>query len=39
MAQQLKSDAELSGAIIVLSTACSLATYTAALYLLAALNL
>jgi len=39
MAEQLKADAELSGAIIVLSTACSLATYTAALYLLAALNL
>lgn len=34
MAQQLKSDAELSGAIIMLSTLCSLATYTFALYLL-----
>jgi predicted permease len=34
MAQQLKSDAELSGAIIMLSTLFSLATYTVALYLL-----
>ncbi len=34
MAQQLKSDAELSGAIIMLSTLCSLFTYTVALYLL-----
>jgi predicted permease len=34
MAQQLKSDAELSGTIIMLSTLCSLATYTFALYLL-----
>jgi predicted permease len=34
MAQQLKGDAELSGAIIMLSTLCSLATYTLALYLL-----
>ncbi len=34
MAQQLKSDAELSGAIIMLSTLFSLATYTFALYLL-----
>ena len=34
MAQQLKGDAELSGAIIMLSTLCSLATYTLALYFL-----
>ncbi len=34
MAQQLKGDAELSGAIIMLSTLFSLATYTLALYLL-----
>jgi predicted permease len=34
MAQQLKSDAELSGAIIMLSTLCSLITYTFALYFL-----
>ena len=34
MAQQLRSDAELSGAIIALSTLCSLATYTIILYLL-----
>jgi len=34
MAQQQKSDAELSGAIIMLSTLFSLATYTVALYLL-----
>jgi predicted permease len=34
MAQQLKGDAELSGAIIMLSTLCSLATYTFALYFL-----
>jgi hypothetical protein len=34
MAQQMKSDAELSGAIIMLSTLCSLATYTFALYFL-----
>lgn len=39
MAQQMKSDAELSGTIIMLSTACSLATYTVALYLLAAFKL
>lgn len=39
MAQQLKCDAELSGAIIMLSTVCSLATYTVALYLLSALGL
>ncbi len=38
MAQQLKGDAELSGAIIMLSTLCSLATYTLALYLLHFLN-
>jgi predicted permease len=38
MAQQLKSDAELSGAIIMLSTLCSLATYTFALYLLQVLG-
>jgi predicted permease len=34
MAQQLQSDAELSGTIIALSTLCSLATYTIILYLL-----
>jgi predicted permease len=34
MAQQLKSDAELSGTIIMLSTLCSLVTYTFTLYLL-----
>lgn len=34
MAQQLNSDAELSGAIIMLSTLCSLITYTFALYFL-----
>ena len=34
MAQQMKSDAELSGAIIMLSTLCSLVTYTIALYFL-----
>ncbi len=34
MAQQLKCDAELAGAIIMLSTLCSLFTYTLALYLL-----
>jgi hypothetical protein len=34
MAQQMKSDAELSGAIIMLSTLCSLVTYTFALYFL-----
>ena len=34
IAQQLKSDAELSGAIIMLSTLCSLVTYTLALYFL-----
>jgi predicted permease len=39
MAQQLKSDAELSGSIIMLSTLCSLFTYTAGLYLLSTLNL
>lgn len=33
-AQHLHGDAELSGAIIMLSTLCSLFTYTAALYLL-----
>lgn len=38
MAQQLKSDAELSGAIIMLSTLCSLATYSLALYLLQVLG-
>ena len=34
MAQQLQSDAELSGAIIMITTFCSLATYTFALYVL-----
>ncbi|MFT5698922.1 MAG: putative permease [Desulforhopalus sp.] len=34
MAQQLHSDAELSGAIITLSTLCSLVTYTLMLYVL-----
>jgi len=34
MAQQMNGDAELSGAIIMLSTLCSLGTYTLALYLL-----
>ena len=34
MAQQLKSDAELSGAIIMLSTLLSVFTYTVALYIL-----
>ena len=34
MAQQLQSDAELSGTIIALSTLCSLATYTMILYVL-----
>ena len=34
MAQQLKGDAELSGAIIMISTLCSLGTYTFALYFL-----
>jgi len=34
MAQQLGGDAELAGAIIMLSTLCSLATYSLALYLL-----
>ena len=34
MAQQLKSDAELSGAIIMLSTLCSVVTYSLALYFL-----
>lgn len=34
MAQQLHSDAELSGAIIALSTLCSLGTYTITLYIL-----
>jgi len=34
MAQQLKGDAELSGSIIMLSTLCSLATYSFALYCL-----
>lgn len=39
MAQQLKSDAELSGSIIMLSTAGSLITFTASLLLLSILNL
>ncbi|EKD34180.1 MAG: hypothetical protein ACD_75C02437G0004 [uncultured bacterium] len=39
MAQQLKSDAELSGAIIMLSTLCSVVTYSLALYLLQAMSL
>ena len=34
MAQQLHSDPELSGAIIALSTLCSLATYTVTLFIL-----
>lgn len=34
MAQQLKCDAELAGAIIMLSTLCSVITYSLALYLL-----
>ena len=34
LAQQMRSDAELSGAIIMLSTLCSLFTYTALLYFL-----
>lgn len=34
MAQQLKCDAELSGAIIMFSTLCSIVTYSLALYLL-----
>ncbi|MFT5730755.1 MAG: putative permease [Desulforhopalus sp.] len=33
MAQQMDSDAELSGAIIALSTLCSLVTYTVMLYI------
>jgi len=39
MAQQLRCDAELSGTIIMLSTACSLVTYTIALYILSVFNL
>lgn len=39
MAQQLKSDAELSGAIIMLSTLCSVVTYGLALYLLQSMSL
>ncbi len=39
MAQQLKADAELSSSIIMLSTLCSLLTYTVALYLLSIFNL
>lgn len=39
MAQQLNSDAELSGAIIMLSTLCSVVTYSLALYLLQSLAL
>lgn len=39
MAQQLKSDAELSGAIIMLSTLCSVVTYSLALYLLQSMSL
>ncbi len=34
MAQQLKADAELSGTIIMLSTLCSMGTYTIMLYVL-----
>jgi len=34
MAQQMKGNAELSGTIVMLSTLCSLATYTLALYML-----
>lgn len=34
MAQQMKCDAELSGAIIMLSTLCSIGTFSGALYLL-----
>lgn len=34
MAQQLRSDAELSGAMIMLSTLCSIGTYTLILYCL-----
>jgi predicted permease len=34
MAQQLKSDAELSGSIIMLSTLLSVVTYSLALFLL-----
>lgn len=39
MAQQLKSDAELSGAIIMLTTLLSVVTYSVALYLLKAMAL
>lgn len=39
MAEQLRCDAELSGTIIMLSTACSLISYTGALYILTACNL
>ncbi len=39
MAQQLKCDAELSGAIIMLSTLCSVITYSLALYLLHSMSL
>lgn len=39
MAQQMKSDAELSGAIIMLSTMFSLVSYTLALYLLQLIEL
>lgn len=39
MAQQLKCDAELSGAIILLSTLCSVFTYSLSLYLLHSLSL
>ncbi|WP_419175509.1 AEC family transporter [Desulfosediminicola sp.] len=38
MAQQLKSDVELTGTIIMLSSLCSVATYTGLLYLLSILN-
>lgn len=39
MAQQLHSDSELSGAIIALSTLCSLGTYTVTLFILQYYNL
>ena len=39
MAAQLKSDAELSGSIIMLSTLFSLFTFTVSLYLLSHFNL
>lgn len=39
MAGQLKSDAELSGSIIMLSTLFSLVTFTVSLYLLSSFNL